>query len=54
VPPNSIVFVLAGKGHADDGQRDWEARSSLYSGEAASAMTADAASELLQIELPRL
>jgi hypothetical protein len=54
VPPNTIVFVLAGKGHAGDGQRDWEARSSLYSGEAASAMTADAASELLQIELPRL
>jgi hypothetical protein len=52
VPPNTIVFVLEGMGKAGDG--DWELRSSLYSGEASSAMTADVASQLLQIQLPRL
>ncbi|WP_286530535.1 hypothetical protein [Variovorax sp. J31P179] len=52
VPPNTIVFVLEGQGRAGDG--GWEPRSSLYSGANASRMQADAASQLLQIELPRL
>lgn len=52
VPPNTIVFVLQGSGSTVGG--DWEARSSLYTGDAASSMHAERASQLIQIELPRL
>lgn len=52
VPANTIAFVLEGKGTAGEG--DWEARSSLYSGDRPSSMTAGVASQLLFIELPRL
>lgn len=53
IPANTIVFVLRGKGRAGD-DVPWETRSSLYSGEQAAMLTADDASELLQIRLPRL
>lgn len=53
IPPNTIVFVLQGKGQAGAGDR-WEARSSLYSGDTDAVLTAEDASELLQISLPRL
>ncbi|MBU1359575.1 MAG: hypothetical protein KKC85_19470 [Gammaproteobacteria bacterium] len=52
VPANSIVFVLEGQGRADDGS--WEARSSMYTGAGSSTIVAEAASQLLLIELPRL
>ena len=52
VPPNTIVFVLQGSGSTAAGK--WEARSSLYTGNAASGMHAEHASQLIQIELPRL
>ena len=56
VPANTLVFVLEGQGKAGAGEPagDWEARSSLYSGNGASAVAADVASQLLLIELPRL
>ncbi len=52
VPPNTLVFVLQGSGSTAAG--GWEARSSLYTGDAASRMHAERASQLIQIELPRL
>ncbi|MGJ7499441.1 hypothetical protein ACSFBF_03690 [Variovorax sp. ZT5P49] len=55
IPPNTIVFVLEGQGTAGGaGDRDWEAHSSLYTGDALGTMTAVTGSQLLQIELPRL
>lgn len=52
VPPNTIVFVLQGSGSTAAG--GWEARSSLYTGDAPGRMRAERASQLIQIELPRL
>ncbi|VTU25755.1 hypothetical protein H4CHR_01657 [Variovorax sp. PBS-H4] len=52
VPPNTIVFVLQGSGSTASGH--WQARSSLYSGDGPSSMHAEHATQLIQIELPRL
>lgn len=57
VPANTIVFVLGGRGIAgtQEGERgDWEKHSSLYSGRTPARLTAQAPSELVQIQLPRL
>ncbi len=52
VPANTVLFVLGGKGRAAGG--DWEKHSSLYSGDTPASLVAEAASEIVQVELPEL
>jgi len=54
VAPNTVLFVLSGRGRAGAAEGAWEVHSSLYSGTHASALQADADSQVLQIQLPGL
>lgn len=53
VQDRTIVFALSGQGNDEAGSA-WETHSSLYSGRQPGAIVAQAPSEVLAIELPRL
>jgi hypothetical protein len=52
VPANSITFVVDGSGTS--GAQIWEKHSSMYSGKEQSTLRANAETQIVQIELPKL